>query len=84
VFTADNKRSFSVGTTAIALYSLYITWEREKERQHHFRMQEKDPCRKLTFIKLEGTRPAGKPNLRWLKSIEVDIKNMGARNCRRQ
>ena len=31
-----------------------------------FRMQELDPCRKLTLLKPEGTRRVGKPKLMWL------------------
>jgi len=45
-------------------------------------MQELDPCRKLTLLKTEGTR-VGKPKLRWLESVEKDLKNMGMRNWRR-
>jgi hypothetical protein len=44
------------------------------------RMQELDPCRKLTVLKPEGTRRLGKPKLRWLESFEEDLKNMGVRN----
>jgi hypothetical protein len=29
--------------------------------EHVFRMQEHDPCRKLTVLKQEGTRRVGKP-----------------------
>ena len=31
---------------------------------HHFRMQELDPCRKLTVLKTESTQRVGKPKLR--------------------
>jgi len=34
-----------------------------------FRMQELDPCRKLTVLKPEGTRRVGKPKLRWTESV---------------
>jgi hypothetical protein len=44
-----------------------------------FRMQELDPCRKLTVLKSEGTH-VGKPRLRWLGSVKTDLKNMGVRN----
>jgi len=37
---------------------------------HIFRMQEINPCRKLTVLKPEGTRRVGKPKLRWLESVE--------------
>jgi len=47
-----------------------------------FRMQELDPCRKLTVLKPEGTRSLRKPKSRWLGSVE-DLKNMGMRNWRR-
>jgi len=48
-----------------------------------FRMQELDPCGKLTLIKPEGPRRLGKPKLRWLESAEEDLKKMGVRNWRR-
>jgi hypothetical protein len=44
---------------------------------HFFRMKELDPCRRLTLLKPEGTRRAGKFQLRWLESVEEDLKNMG-------
>jgi hypothetical protein len=46
------------------------------------RMQGLDPCGKLTILKPEGTRRLGKPELRWLASVEEDLK-MGVRNWRR-
>jgi hypothetical protein len=36
---------------------------------HFFRVKELDPCRKLTLLKTEGNRCAGKPQLRWLGSV---------------
>jgi len=33
-----------------------------------FRMQQLDPCRKLTILKPEGTRRVGKRRLMWLGS----------------
>jgi len=41
------------------------------------RMQELDPCRKLTLLKPESTGRVGKPKLRWLQSAEEDLKKMG-------
>jgi len=35
-----------------------------------FRMQELDPCRKLTLLKPDGTRRVGKRRLMWLGSVE--------------
>jgi hypothetical protein len=46
---------------------------------HVFRMQEVGPCRKLTVRKPEGTRHLGEPKLRWLESVEEDLKNMSVR-----
>ena len=37
---------------------------------HLFRMQEMDPCRKLTVLKPEVTRRVGKRKLMWLESVE--------------
>lgn len=47
-----------------------------------FRMQELDPCRKLTVMKPGGTQHVGKPKLRWLVSVEENLKNTGIRNWR--
>jgi hypothetical protein len=41
-----------------------------------FRMQELDPCRKLTVFRPEGTRRVGKLELRWLESVEEDLQKM--------
>jgi hypothetical protein len=46
---------------------------------HLFRMQELDPCRKLTVLKSDGKRRVGKRKLRWLGSVEEDVKNVGLR-----
>ena len=49
---------------------------------HLFRLQEVDPCRKFTHLKLEGTELVGKCQLMWLVSVEEDVKNMSIRNWR--
>jgi len=49
---------------------------------HLFRLQEVDPCRKFTHLKLEGTELVGKRQLMWLVSVEEDVKNMSIRNWR--
>jgi hypothetical protein len=41
---------------------------------HLFRMQELDPCRKLTLHKPERTRRVGKPRARWLESVGTDLR----------
>ena len=51
---------------------------------HLFRMQEVDPCRKLTVLEPEGTRRVEKPKMKWLESVEEDLKKMGVRNWRRE
>jgi hypothetical protein len=47
---------------------------------HIFRMQEQNACRKLTLQKPQGTRRVGRSAIRWLDSIEEDLKIMGVRN----
>jgi hypothetical protein len=49
-----------------------------------FRMQELDPCKKLTVLKAESTRRVGKPKLGCLESVEEDLKKMGVRSWRRK
>jgi hypothetical protein len=45
-------------------------------------MQEQNPCRKLTLYKPEGTRRVGKPRVKWLESVETDLRKMGVKNWR--
>jgi len=45
-------------------------------------MQELDHCRKLIVLKIKYTRRVGKRKLRWLESVEEDLKKMGVRNWR--
>jgi hypothetical protein len=74
------------------LYALYdeldivkvIKIGRLRWLRHLFRRQELDPCRKLSVLKLEGNRHVGKPEMRWLESIEEDLKKMGVRNWGRK
>jgi hypothetical protein len=49
---------------------------------HLFRMQELDPCGKLTLHKPEGNRHVGKPGARWLEPVETDLRKMGVKNWR--
>jgi hypothetical protein len=58
--------------------------QRDQNRQIEGRMQELDPCKKLTLYKPEGTRRVGKPRARWLGSVETDLKKVGVKNWRRK
>jgi hypothetical protein len=49
---------------------------------HFFRTQKLDRCRKLALHKPEGTRPVGKPRVRWLESAETDLRKTGIMNWR--
>jgi len=40
-------------------------------------MQVLDHCRKLTLVKPEGTRRVGEPKLRWVESVQEDVKKTG-------
>jgi hypothetical protein len=51
---------------------------------HLFRMQELDPCRKVTLYKPGGTRHIGKPRSRWLESVETDLRKISIENWRRK
>jgi len=52
--------------------------------RHLFRRQELDLSRKLSDLKPEGSRLVGKPEMRWLESVEEDLKKMGVRNWGRK
>jgi hypothetical protein len=51
---------------------------------HLFRLQEQNPCRKLTLHKPEVNRRVGRPAIRWLGSIKEDLNIVGIRNWRRK
>ena len=70
--------------TYFTTYSKWLEQEDSGWLGHLCRMQELDPQRKLTVLKIEGTRRVGKPKLRWLESVEKNLKEMGMRNWRRQ
>jgi hypothetical protein len=47
-------------------------------------MQEQNPCRKSTLHQPERTRRVGTPAVRWLDSVEEDLRKMNLRNCRQK
>lgn len=57
---------------------------RLKWPEHLFRMQEVNPCRKLTIHKPEGISRVGKPGSRYLESVEEDLKDTDVRYWRRK
>ena len=48
------------------------------------RMPEENPVKKLTLLRPEGSRGAGRPKLRWMDGVEVDFRTLGIRNWRRR
>jgi hypothetical protein len=44
---------------------------------HLNRANETDQCRKVTFTKIEGRRKKGRPPIRWLDSVEQDLRVPG-------
>ena len=48
------------------------------------RMLEENPVKKLTLLRPEGSRRAGRPKLRWLYGVEKDLRILGIRGCRRR
>ena len=48
------------------------------------RMPEETPVKKLTLLRPEGSRRAGRPKLRWLDGVEEDLRNLGIRGWRRR
>ena len=41
------------------------------------RMPEENPVKKLTLLRPEGSRRAGRPKLRWLYGVEEDLRTLG-------
>ena len=48
------------------------------------RMPEGTPVKKLTLLRPEGSRRAGRPKLRWLDGVENDLRTLGIRGWRRR
>ena len=48
------------------------------------RMPEEIPVKKLTLLRPEGSRRAGRPKLRWLDGVEEDLRTLGIRGWRRR
>ena len=48
------------------------------------RMPEENLVNKLTLLRPEGSRRAGRPKLRWLDGVEEDVRNLGIRGWRRR
>ena len=40
------------------------------------RMPEENPVKKLTFLRPEGSRRAGRLKLRWLNGVEQDLRTL--------
>jgi hypothetical protein len=82
-----NKNSIWRSRHNHELYILYnepdivkvIKVGRLRKLGHPVRMQEQNPCRKLTLHKPEGTRRVGRPAVGRLDSVEADLKIMGVR-----
>jgi hypothetical protein len=72
------------------LYQLYedskiikvIKTERLRWLGHLYRANETDPCRKVTFTKIEGRRKKGRSPIRWLDSVEQDLRVLGIQGWR--
>ena len=51
---------------------------------HLYREKEMDPCRKVTLNKIDGKRKVGWPNIRWMDSVEQDLKILGVQGWKRK
>ena len=45
-------------------------------------MPKESPVKKLTLLRPEGSRRAGRPKLRWFDGAEEDLRNLGIRGWR--
>jgi hypothetical protein len=45
----------------------------------HSKTEKSYPYSKVTFSELEGIRRVGRPGIRWLDSVESDLRNLGIR-----
>ena len=48
------------------------------------RMPEENPVKKLTLLRPEGSRRAGRPKLRWWDGVQKDLRTLGIRGWRRR
>ena len=48
------------------------------------RMPQENPVKKLTLLRSEGSRQAGRTKLRWLDGVEEDLRTLGIRGWRRR
>ena len=48
------------------------------------RMPEENPVKKLTLLRPEASRRAGRPKLRWLDGVEKDLRTLGIRGWKRR
>ncbi|PSN52332.1 hypothetical protein C0J52_11424, partial [Blattella germanica] len=51
---------------------------------HLFREKELDPRCKVTLTKIDGKRKVGRPPIRWMDSVEHDLKTVGVYGWRRK
>ena len=51
---------------------------------HVNRMPEENPVKKLTLLRSEECRRAGRRKLRWLDGVEEDLRTLGIRGWRRR
>jgi hypothetical protein len=49
---------------------------------HLYRANETDPYRKVIFTKIEGRRKKGRSPIRWLDSVEQDLRVLGIQGWR--
>ena len=51
---------------------------------HIYRDKEMDSCRRVTLNKIVGKRKVGQRNIRWMDSVEQDLKNLGVQRWKRK
>ena len=78
----NNSELYSIYTDPDIIKTIKIS--KLRWTGHIMRMPEENPIKKLTFLRPERSRRAGRPKLRWLDRGEEDLRTLGIIGWRRR